>query len=148
MRLAEILVIVLVLAFILALVFGLTMEPAYGAESVDPPAPLRPLFDAIWQEEASGELEPEDGKKGEIGPYQIRWCYWSDAEMPDGDYQDCRKKEYAERVMVRYWQRYGAKTDEQRARMHNGGPHGHKKKSTLDYWQRVKANMEGDDGGD
>jgi len=139
MRWAEILVVAVALAFILALVFGLTMDPAYGA---DPPAPLRPLFDALWQVEASGELEPEDGDDGKsIGPYQIQRAYWQDARMPDGTYEDCRRKDYAERVMIRYWERYGAKTDEERARQHNGGPRGHKKKSTLPYWEKVKRGM-------
>lgn len=120
-------------AFVLA---GWMAGPCLGDEF-----PLRRLLDALWQEEASGRLNPPDGDAGEIGPYQIRRCYWQDARMPDGTWQDCRKKPYAERVMCRYWKRYGAKTHEQRARQHNGGPRGHKKKATLGYWRRVERNM-------
>ena len=114
----------------------LAVGPCFGDEP-----PSRRLFDALWRVEASGQLNPLDGAAGEIGPYQIKRCYWLDARMPDGTYQDCRDKAYAERAMKRYWQRYGATTDEQRARMHNGGPRGPKRKSTLGYWRKVQKEM-------
>ena len=32
-------------------------------------------------------------------------------------------------------------TDEDMARMHNGGPNGHKNKATEKYWDKVKKEM-------
>jgi hypothetical protein len=40
--------------------------------------------------------------------------------------------------MAGYWLRYGARDDEDRARMHNGGPKGPERDSTRGYWWRVK----------
>jgi hypothetical protein len=46
-----------------------------------------------------------------------------------------------EKVMIRYWARYGAKTDEARARIWNGGPNGMNKASTKPYWLKVQRAM-------
>jgi len=84
-----------------------------------------------------------------IGPYQIWNVYWQDAvefdESIGGTYEDCVKKEYSERIIRAYWQRYATQkrlgrkpTDEDRARIHNGGPNGYKKESTEKYWKKVK----------
>ena len=92
------------------------------------------------------------GAAGEIGPYQILKCYWKDAVEHDpnigGVYSDCLDKDYSEKIMLAYWDRYctekrlGRKpTDEDRARIHNGGPNGYKKNSTIKYWKLVKANI-------
>ena len=44
--------------------------------------------------------------------------------------------------MARYWVRYGAVTDEARARTWNGGPSGMKKAATVGYWNKVKAALQ------
>jgi hypothetical protein len=44
-------------------------------------------------------------------------------------------------VMRRYWERYDAVTDEQKARIWNGGPGGMRKKTTLAYWRKVQEAM-------
>ena len=81
-----------------------------------------------------------------IGPYQIHRVYWFDAhEFEDelgGTYQDCRDRDYAERVIDAYMRRYAKEAwrvgrAEKVARVHNGGPKGHEKKATEHYWQRV-----------
>lgn len=46
------------------------------------------------------------GTYGEIGPYQITYDYWKDAEMPEGTFKDCEQVGYSQRVMHRYWKRY------------------------------------------
>ena len=91
------------------------------------------------------------GKDGEIGWYQILPDFWTDALEHDpsigGEYEDVAKdKEYAEKVILAYWDRYATvkrlgrePTDEDRARIHNKGPNGYKKDSSLDYWNKVKA---------
>ena len=44
--------------------------------------------------------------------------------------------------MLAYWTRYGAVTDEQRARIWNGGPRGMSKAATLPYWAKVQKELE------
>jgi len=107
----------------------------------------RLLLDAIWMVEASGRLNPPDGDGGKsIGPYQISYAYWQDAVDFDasigGQYEDCRNKDYAERVVLAYWRRYVPHgPDERRARVHNGGPAGHRKPATERYWQKVQREL-------
>lgn len=49
-------------------------------------------------------------------------------------------------ITLFYWNRYAFKALydgdlETLARIHNGGPRGHRKKATIPYWERVKAVM-------
>lgn len=82
-----------------------------------------------------------------IGIYQIHRCYWQDAVEFDksigGRYEDCFDPHYAERIVRAYLRRYGTSnsTLEQLARIHNGGPDGHKQRETLKYWAKVKKEL-------
>ena len=108
----------------------------------------RNLLDALCQVESN--CDPSKvGKAGEIGPYQILECYWIDAIEYDpsigGTYKDCLDKKYAESIIHAYWNRYcierrlGRKpTDEDRIRIHNGGPNGYKKDATIKHWKKVE----------
>ena len=118
---------------------------------VPPPADFaaRPLLDAIREKESGGEADPAnavgDGGKA-IGPYQIWRAYWQDAVQHDpsigGTYEDCRDAAYAERVILAYWSRYAPAYDyETLARIHNGGPKGHRRRGTLGYWRDVQGNL-------
>ena len=90
------------------------------------------------------------GEANEIGWYQILPDFWTDAleHNPSigGEYEDVAKdKEYAEKVILAYWDRYATikrlgrvPTDEDRARIHNGRPNGYKKDSSIDYWNKVR----------
>lgn len=117
---------------------------------------LRKLLDAIRLVESGGvpnegtEATGDTGKA--LGPYQIWKSYWQDAYDKDkslgGVYEDVKKKDYAERVIVAYWKRYcsaalGDPTTldnkEILARVHNGGPKGATKSGTLNYWTKVKG---------
>jgi len=85
------------------------------------------------------------GEANEIGWYQILPCFWQDALEHDpsigGVYEDVAKdKKYAEKVILAYWDRYATikrlgrePTDEDRARIHNKGPNGYKKDSSIHY---------------
>jgi hypothetical protein len=101
------------------------------------------LFRAIRLVESRGSMIPPDGDNGTaIGPYQLHRAYWLDARMPDGSYQDCRRAEYAERVMVRYWQRYAPDwRPETLARLHNGGCNNWQGVAAGRYWQDVQHYM-------
>ena len=89
------------------------------------------------------------GKDNEIGWYQILPDFWTDALEHDpsigGEYEDVIDREYAEKVIYAFWDRYATEkrlgrpvTDEDRARMHNGGPNGYKKTKTIKYWDKVQ----------
>lgn len=105
------------------------------------------IFAAIRMVESSDRDNPPDGDGGRaIGPYQIHRVYWQDSRQK-GDYQDCRRREYAERVIRAYMARYVPDAWDRRdaeviARTHNGGPKGRKKKTATDgYWARVHARL-------
>ncbi len=109
------------------------------------------ILDAIRFVESSHRDDVPDGDGGlAIGPYQIHRVYWQDAIDSEptlgGDYQDCRRRDYAERVIDAYMRRWvpGAwrvGDGEVIARVHNGGPRGDLNAATLGYWQRVRARL-------
>jgi len=111
------------------------------------------ILEAIRFVECGDVETPPDGDNGNaIGHYQIWHVYWFDAVEFDstigGSYEDCRSRKYAEKVVAAYMNRYcrdaWAKGDAERiARVHNGGPRGHKKESTLKYWRKVQRKLEG-----
>ena len=85
-----------------------------------------------------------DGGKA-IGPLQIHRDYWEDSKVP-GRFEDCRDLTYARRVVLAYWKRYCPKAldaldAEVLARVHNGGPAGLRKESTLDFWRKVEREL-------
>lgn len=90
-----------------------------------------------------------DGGKA-IGVYQIWEVYWKDAVEFDptigGSYRDCYDPVYADRVVRAYLRRYATESRLGRSptpmdvcRIHNGGPNGFKKNSTISYWERVEC---------
>lgn len=113
--------------------------------------PREQILDAIRFVESSGREQPPDGDGGlAIGPYQIHRIYWQDAVAfgpgLGGDYQDCRKRDYAERVIDAYMRKWApdawTRGDAERiARVHNGGPKGHENPKTDRYWERVRARL-------
>lgn len=110
----------------------------------------RALFSAIRQVETGGHPDPSNavGDGGlSLGPYQITRAYWLDAvtHAPEigGRYDDVRGAAYAERIMMAYWDRYAPDDHaETLARIHNGGPRGHKRGGTDVYWQRVSQALD------
>ena len=92
------------------------------------------------------------------GPYQIMEDYYNDAVQHDPSLRDGGKSyknvsksgsmEYSRRVIQAYMNRYATEarlghpaTDEDIARIHNGGPNGYRKDSTLGYWEDVKEHL-------
>ena len=86
--------------------------------------------------------------------YQIRNIYVDDVNRFSTDihfnHADVYDKTKSEQMMRRYWLWYGKlfkvntgldPTYETLARIHNGGPYGWRKKSTLRYWMRVKKEL-------
>lgn len=125
---------------------------ATSAVAVPPPKghDTDKILDAIRVTETGGEKDPAnavgDGGKA-IGPFQIHYSYWKDAVEFDtsigGKYSDCKDEAYARKIIVAYWTRYAPNWSfETLARTHNGGPKGSKKSSTLDYWSKVRKNLD------
>jgi hypothetical protein len=130
-------------ALIVSLTLAVQMPAGFDA---------RPILDAIRAVETGAEADPAnavgDGGKA-LGPYQIWATYWADAVEHDPSlvangetHQSVRNAAYAERVILAYWSRYAPSWDAQTlARIHNGGPKGHRKQATMGYWGKVRAKM-------
>jgi len=104
------------------------------------------FFRAIHTVETSGRTGPILGDGGRaLGPYQIHRAYWQDANVP-GTYAQVANEPYARRVVTAYLTRYAREAVatgdfETLARVHNGGPRGHQRSSTLPYWHRVRRHL-------
>ena len=124
--------------------------------------PSERLWNAIQKVETGGEYDPEIaiGDNGlSIGPLQIQRAYYNDAVQYDSSlqsgqysgytYKNCMGPgsfEYSKKVGNAYMARYATAkrlghtpTDEDFARIHNGGPSGWKNSATLGYWHKVQA---------
>ena len=111
-----------------------------------------PLQSAVWEVE-TGRCEsscPAGDNGNAIGPLQIWECAFIDVQREGEVYSDCEDLDFSLEVFQRYMKRYATEkrlgrpvTDEDRARIWNGGPRGvwakGKKKIKLDqYWTKVK----------
>lgn len=116
------------------------------AMCVPPTTNVDSILDAIQKVETGGVRDPSNavGDNGKaIGPYQIHLVYWKDAVQYDpsigGTYTDCKDPEYARQIVIAYLSRYAPNWEcETVARIHNGGPKGYLRRSTLAYWKKVK----------
>jgi len=114
------------------------------AASVDPNG-LDLLLDAI----AAVESRNDPGAAGDggraLGPYQIHRAYWADAARflgVDWSYTDAQDPVKAREVVRAYLLHYGRGCSTlEMARIHNGGPNGHKKTTTLAYAHRIAATL-------
>ena len=108
--------------------------------------PLPKFWVALHQVETRGRHGAIKGDGGRaLGPLQIHYVYWKDAKVK-GKYSDCSKLAYSITVAKAYMKRYApnAYRDnnyEVLARIHNGGPSGHRKKATIKYWNKVRKEM-------
>ena len=134
----------LIIAFI-----ALIIPPGFGWQAAEQEPDLADLFHALAAVESNHDDEAVgDGGKA-IGRYQIWRVYWLDATEFSGiggKYHDVKNKDYAEKVMRAYWKRYARQAYYDRdyetlARIHNGGPKGHKKDATLPYWRKVQQHL-------
>ena len=126
---------------------GLTGSPG-------PEFEMTRLEKAIHHVESGGRIGPDIyGDNGNaIGPLQIWKSCWKDAVQHDpsigGHYEMCHDLEYSCMIFRAYMNRYAVErrlkrvpTDEDRARIWNGGPNGYKKKATDKYWNKVKERL-------
>lgn len=110
---------------------------------------IRQLFNAIKiVETGSGSGLGIKGDNGRAyGPYQIHESYFIDSRV-NGKWEDClNSKEFSERVMIAYWNRYQKNAlksldYEILARCHNLGPNWKNKKALGDkYWTKVQKHI-------
>ena len=107
-------------------------------------APPEAFWKALHQVETSGRFGAIKGDGGAaLGPLQITRAFFSDASVP-GAYHQVQDLAYARRVATAYYMRYAPEAYRQGnmevlARIHNGGPMGHRKASTLAYSRRLLA---------
>ena len=110
-------------------------------------APPESFWRALHQVEASGRHGAIIGDNGRsLGPLQISRAYHADSRVA-GDYSQVTDLVYARRVATAYLKRYApqawAQGDvETLARIHNGGPSGHRKAATLPYAEKVRRAMQ------
>ncbi len=108
--------------------------------STDPSARL---FAAIRQHESVNGTILSGDNGASLGEYHIGRDYWQDAieyGRVDWGYSTyVWSAPHCRQVMLWYWSRYGARTLEDCARLHNGGS---SMQGTDDYWQKIKAIME------
>lgn len=116
------------------------------------------FFNALHMVESSGIPDGTfiRGELGELGALQISYDFWFDATsskkstVPQGEYKDVVKLEYAYSVIDNYFKRYCKEYWNecdahvyQLSRIYNGGPRGMTKQSTKDYANRVYQIYEG-----
>ena len=102
------------------------------------------LLDAIAAVETNSNDAAVNEREDAHGRYQIRAAYLADANRILGSsytLADMHDQAKAERVVMAYLRHYGTERGVTSlydlARIHNGGPKGAEKRSTLDYGARV-----------
>ena len=111
--------------------------------------PLDNLLAAIRQVESGGNDQAVGDNGKALGPYQIWQPYWQDACEYGGvnwlyNKTNAFNEPKARQVVIWYWLRYmptNPCSAEILARIHNGGPKGYKKKTTLKYWKKVEKEL-------
>lgn len=108
--------------------------------------PPESFFRALHIVETGGKRGSIQGDSGaSLGPLQISRKYHADSRV-SGSYQRCADLDYSKRVVSAYLKRWApeawnAGDIETLARIHNGGPNGARKPSTVTFANRVKAHI-------
>eukprot|EP00117_Sycon_ciliatum_P026663 scpid87601/ scgid21836/ Lysozyme 1; 1,4-beta-N-acetylmuramidase 1; cv-lysozyme 1 len=117
------------------------------------------FFRALRHVESTGDDNAVGDDGASQGPLQIKRAYYNDAVVSDPSltgngmsYDDVKGQgsyAYSKRVVQSYMDHYATSerlgrqpTLEDIARIHNGGPTGYKRDSTLGYWQKVNGQMQ------
>ena len=101
---------------------------------------------ALHMVETQGRHGPIKGDGGRaLGPLQIHRPYHKDSRV-SGSYANCANLTYSIKVAKAYMKRYAPTAYKRNdyktlARIHNGGPNGHRRVATLTYWNKVKNQM-------
>jgi hypothetical protein len=124
------------------------LMPAWVAAASASAAAVEPndferLLDAIVCIESHCDPNAVGDGGRALGAYQIHRAYWQDGTElvgVDWPHRDAADPKKARRVVKAYLLHYGrGKSLLEMARIHNGGPHGDKKKATLPYARKILA---------
>lgn len=129
-------------ALCLAIIVATTTPVACQQLPTVPPELVRALH-LVETGGREGHILGDNGAA--LGPLQIHRAYWQDSRVP-GRYEDCARLDYSVRVLNAYMRRYCrealiSRDFERIARVHNGGPRGHRKAATLGYWRKVQKHL-------
>ena len=104
------------------------------------------LLDAIARVESRHDPTATGDGGRAFGVYQIHRDYWADGTKflgVDWDYGQAADPAKAREVVKAYLLHYGRGCSLlEMARIHNGGPNGHRKPSTLEYARRIAQVLE------
>lgn len=114
--------------------------------------PSDKLINALIQVESGGDdwaIGDRNLQYSAYGPLQIRWPYVSDVNKNFGTGYRAKQclgdRELSIDIFKKYMSIYATRewlkrepTDEDIARIHNGGPFGYLNKKTIAYWNKVK----------
>ena len=108
---------------------------------------MEKLFDAICMVESGNNPDAVNIREGARGCAQIRAVMVQDVNRilgkPHYRIQDCYDREKSFEMFLVFQKHYNkGASQSQMARCWNGGPSGHKKTATLNYWKKVKAELE------
>jgi len=115
-----------------------------GVEGVREASPggIDRLLDAIAKVESRSDPSVTGDGGQASGVYQIHRAYWADGTKflgVDWDYRQAADPVKARAVVRAYLLHYGRGCSLlEMARIHNGGPNGHRKQATLEYARRVE----------
>jgi len=109
------------------------------------------LILAIIAVESSGNDLAVGDNGDAYGCLQIHACYVQDASeyaKEEWNHLDAFDRDTSIEIFIAYMSRYATEdrlgrpvTIEDIARIHNGGPNGYKKDSTIKYWKKVEAEL-------
>lgn len=129
-------------------VVGICLLAPGGTARAADEDPLERLLDAIAHVESRCKRDAVGDGGRAIGVYQIHRSYWQDGTRilgVDWSYRDARDPAKARKVVRAYLRHYGRdRSLLDMARIHNGGPKGHEKRSTQDYARKIEAVLDGD----
>lgn len=104
---------------------------------------LEILLDTIAEIESNNHPGAIGDQGRAIGAYQIHWAYWKDGTRilgTDWSYSEAFDPIKARKVVRAYLLHYGkGRSLIDMARIHNGGPKGYKKTSTLAYARKIQS---------
>jgi soluble lytic murein transglycosylase-like protein len=111
-----------------------------SASTIDPNE-FELLIDAVAQAESNNNPRAVGDNGRALGAYQIHRAYWRDGTRLLGvywSYKEAFDPKKARSIVKAYLLHYGrGKSLIEMARIHNGGPNGYRKKSTLGYARKI-----------
>ena len=109
-------------------------------------SPSEKLIDALVHVESRGEVHAIGDNGKAVGPLQIHKEVVDDVNKAYGTnytYEDRKSIDKSREICRRYLLLHGGRnaTNEKYARIWNGGPGGHRKRSTSKYWVKVRRRL-------